>query len=65
MKKITFSIFVYFILLISHSIADIINEVIVKNNNRISKGTIITYGKIELNKDYNLSDVNQVFRNLY
>ncbi|MDC0518171.1 outer membrane protein assembly factor BamA [Candidatus Pelagibacter sp.] len=45
--------------------ADIINDIIVKNNNRISKQTIITYGNIELNKDYNLSDVNQVFRNLY
>ena len=31
----------------------------------ISKQTIITYGKIELNKDYTLKDINQVFRNLY
>ena len=45
--------------------ADIIDDIVVKNNNRISKQTIITYGKIELNKDYTLKDINQVFRNLY
>ena len=65
MKNIVFTIFIYFISLASHVNADIINDVIIKNNNRISKGTIITYGNIELNKDYNLSDINQVFRNLY
>ena len=30
--------------------ATIINDIKIDNNNRISKETIITYGKIELNK---------------
>ena len=37
----------------------------VKNNKRITKQTIITYGEIELNKDYDLNAINQVFKNLY
>ena len=45
--------------------AEIINDIEINNNNRISKQTIITYGQIELNKDYNLNDVNTIFRNLY
>ena len=32
--------------------ATIINDIKIDNNNRISKETIITYGKIKLNKDY-------------
>ena len=36
-----------------------------KNNNRISKQTIITYGNIELNKDYDLNSINEIFKNLY
>jgi outer membrane protein insertion porin family len=65
MKKFIISIFVYFLFLSINVSAEMINDITVKNNNRISKQTIITYGNIELNKDYNLSDVNQVFRNLY
>ena len=32
--------------------AEIIKNINVENNNRISKETIITYGEIELNKNY-------------
>ena len=45
--------------------ADIINNIIVNNNERISLGTIKTYGKIELGKDYSEDDLNQVLKNLY
>jgi outer membrane protein insertion porin family len=65
MKKISFIIFIFFISILSFAKADMIDDIVVKNNNRISKQTIITYGKIELNKDYSLNDINQVFRNLY
>jgi outer membrane protein insertion porin family len=65
MKKISFIIFIFFISMYSHVKGEIIKDIVVKNNNRISKQTIITYGKIELNKDYSLNDVNNVFRNLY
>ena len=65
MKKISLIIFIFFISSYSYVKGEIIQDIVVKNNNRISKQTIITYGKIELNKDYSLNDVNNVFRNLY
>jgi outer membrane protein insertion porin family len=65
MKKITLISFIFLISIYSFVKAEIIDDIVVKNNNRISKQTIITYGKIELNKDYTLKDINQVFRNLY
>ena len=65
MIKILFRICIIFCLFLSSVYAEIINEVEIKNNNRISKQTIITYGKIELNKDYNLNEINQIFKNLY
>ena len=45
--------------------ADIINNIIVNNNERISLGTIKTYGKIEIGKDYSEDDLNQVLKDLY
>jgi len=45
--------------------ADIINNIIVNNNERISLGTIKTYGKIEIGKDYSDDDLNQILKNLY
>ena len=65
MTKFLLKILISFVLLFSSVSAEVINDVIIKNNNRISKQTIITYGQIELNKDYKLKDVNQVFKNLY
>ena len=65
MKKIALISFIFLVSIFSYANADIIDDIVVKNNNRISKQTIITYGKIELNKDYTLKDINQVFRNLY
>ena len=65
MKKISLIIFYIFYIDIFYVNGEIIDDIVVKNNNRISKQTIITYGKIELNKDYTLKDIKQVFRNLY
>ena len=65
MNKFTLIIFIFFISVNSFVKAEIIKDIVVKNNNRISKQTIITYGKIELDKDYDLKSVNDVFRNLY
>ena len=45
--------------------AVLIEDVKVENNNRISKETIITYGDIELGKDYNSDQINEILKNLY
>ena len=49
----------------SYAFGDIINKIEVKNNNRITKETIITFGGIELGKDYNKEQLNRVLLDLY
>ncbi len=49
----------------SNAFADIINSIEVKNNNRITKDTIITFGGIELGKDYNQEQLNKILLDLY
>ena len=62
--------YIFFILLIikftlSHAFGDVINSVEVKNNNRITKETIITFGGIELGKDYSKEQLNKILLDLY
>ena len=45
--------------------ADVINDVQVKNNNRITKETIITFGGIEFGKDYSDEQLNKILLDLY
>ena len=52
MKKITLITLILLISIYSFANGEIIDDIVVKNNNRISKQTIITYGKIELNKEH-------------
>tara|TARA_B100001057_G_scaffold454676_1_gene500638 strand:+ start:32 stop:2260 length:2229 start_codon:yes stop_codon:yes gene_type:complete len=49
----------------SYALGDIINKIEVKNNNRITKETIITFGAIELGKDYNQDQLNEILLDLY
>ena len=45
--------------------AEVINNIIINNNERISVGTIKTYGNIELGKNHSEDDLNQILKNLY
>ncbi len=65
MRKCLFIALLIITIFTVHLKAEVITDIEVKNNNRISKQTIITYGQIELNKDYDLNAINQVFKNLY
>ena len=49
----------------SNATGDIINNIEVKNNNRITKETIITFGGIQLGKDYNQEQLNNILLDLY
>ncbi len=60
-----FLILTFICFFITNSNAVVINELKIKNNNRISKGTIITYGKIELGKNYSQDELNKIIKNLY
>ena len=45
--------------------AEIIKSIEIKNNFRVSKQTIINFGKVELGKDYSENDLNIILKNLY
>ena len=63
--KFIFTITVGFFLFLSTSYAVVIKDIKINNNKRISKNTIITYGDIQLNKDYNQNELNRIIKNLY
>ena len=59
----------YFIILFTlHSFlssAEVINDVVVNNNKRISKESIISLGNIKVGTNYDQSDLDKVLKNLY
>ena len=65
MKRYIYSILLCLFLFYNDVNAQIINDIELVNNNRISKETVITYGDIKLNQDYNLDKINEVLKNLY
>ena len=56
-------IFIFFF--ITNSLAEIIKNIDVKGNKRISKETIILFGNIKLNHEINGGDLNDIIKNLY
>ena len=44
---------------------EIIKEIKVNGNKRLSKESIIVFGKIEINSNYNSNDLNIILKNLY
>ena len=65
MIKFLFKIIIIYCSIITFSLSEIIRDVIVEGNNRISKQTIITYGNIKLNTNYDNEKINDVLKNLY
>ena len=65
MKKILIYIIFYLFCASTLVFAAKIENIEIKNNKRISKGTITTYGKIKINKDYNQNQLNLILKNLY
>ena len=63
--KFIFTLVIGFFFLITTSYAVVIKDIKVNNNKRITKETIITYGAIELNKDYNQNELNRIIKDLY
>lgn len=65
MIKFLTSLLFFIFLTISSSVAEILNEVKVDGNQRISKETIIVLGKIKINTDYNDDKLNNILKDLY
>ena len=51
MIKYLIKIIAIFFLFTQNTVGDIIKDIILEGNNRISRETLITYGNIELNKN--------------
>ena len=64
LKKILFLIFI-FISIISKSYAEIIQNVDIKGNKRITNETIILFGNIKVGEIYEERRLNQIIKNLY
>ena len=47
------------------SLAEVIKDVKINGNKRLSKESIIIFGEINLGKNYDSDDLNEVFKNLY
>ena len=63
-KIITFIIFA-FSLIFGKVSAEIINDIKVVNNERISKETILVFSNIKIGKDYSENDLNLILNDLY
>ena len=62
-KIILINIFVIFFACFSY--AEIIKDIVVNGNKRLSKESIIVFGNLEVNKDYNQKKLNLIFKDLY
>ena len=63
-RKIFIAHIVFFLLLKSVS-AEKINKINVSGNERISKESIVVFGNIDINDDFNENKLNNILKNLY
>ena len=59
------NIILFTIFLVSKSYAEIINKVEIINNERITKETIIGFSNIQIGKDHDANNLDQVIKDLY
>jgi outer membrane protein insertion porin family len=59
--KINFLLLIF----LGSSFAEIVNSIDITGNKRLSKDSIILFGKIELKKDYTNQELNIILKNLY
>ena len=65
MFKIFNIIFFLVLILINKSYADIVKEVRILNNERITKETILVFSDIKIGVNYNANDLDKVIKDLY
>ncbi len=63
--KFIITILITLFILMTSTFAVIIKDLKIENNIRITKETIITYGNIQINKDYNQKELNNIIKDLY
>ena len=68
MKNIGKIIYLSFFILVFYTNtlrAEILKEIIITGNERISDETLIVYGEIKKNKNYTQDEINVIIKNLY
>ncbi len=65
MFKILNIIFFLVLIIINKSYAEIVKEVRILNNERITKETILVFSDIKIGENYNANDLDQVIKDLY
>ena len=65
MRKIIFLTQIFLFLLIKSAYAEKIEKIIISGNERISSETIIIFGEINLDEDFNDRKLNLILKNLY
>ena len=65
MKKILIKISLFTIIFINISLAETINGIEINGNKRLSRDSIIVLGKIEIDKNYDQNDLNNILKDLY
>tara|TARA_B100000029_G_scaffold494254_1_gene557739 strand:- start:1807 stop:4062 length:2256 start_codon:yes stop_codon:yes gene_type:complete len=65
LRKIFFAVTFFFVLLTVKSYSEVVNTIVIKGNERISKETIAMFGDIAIGKNYEDSDVNLIIKKLY
>ena len=64
LKSIFYTTIIIFIL-IKNSYSEIINDIKIIGNDRIPKETIILFSKVSIIDEINVSDINEILKNLY
>ena len=65
MSKFLFKALIIIFLTSSSVIAEVLKEIEINGNQRISKETIIVLGEIKKDVDYNNDSLNNILKNLY
>ena len=64
MFKLTSCIFLFFIMTLQLK-AEVVNDIRVINNERISKETILIFADIKIGEDYDQNDLNKILKEIY
>tara|TARA_B100000767_G_scaffold181089_1_gene168999 strand:- start:748 stop:2991 length:2244 start_codon:yes stop_codon:yes gene_type:complete len=65
MFKNFFYIIIFISIFLVNSLADVVKDISINGNKRISKETILVLGKIDFNQNYDSNDLNSILKNLY
>ena len=64
-KKIYISVILFITIFFNTSFAEVVKDVKVKGNERITIETIIVFGDISIGKNYESTDINSLIKKLY